>query len=176
MFGPKVVLVRKWKVADPVDLIVKKKIDVIGGVPALVTAILQAPQQPRTMCSPWCRMGAAAQAGGAGHSLPLADCGSSQWARSDGDKRHHHGADWPRLSRQSGRASVRQPHRGHEGRGQETDEEMAGRQPGGHVGVAMFPRSMMMRAFVDKPRATRKILSKAGWLGMGDMAHMDEKA
>jgi acyl-CoA synthetase (AMP-forming)/AMP-acid ligase II len=45
--GSKVVFMRRWNVADAIKLIKDEKINVIGGVPAIVTSIVQSPLLPK---------------------------------------------------------------------------------------------------------------------------------
>jgi acyl-CoA synthetase (AMP-forming)/AMP-acid ligase II len=45
--GGKLVFQRRWSVPDAVKLILKEKVNVVGGVPAIATAILQSPLLPK---------------------------------------------------------------------------------------------------------------------------------
>lgn len=44
--GSKVVFMRRWNVRDAIELIKEETVNVIGGVPAIVTSILQSPHLP----------------------------------------------------------------------------------------------------------------------------------
>jgi acyl-CoA synthetase (AMP-forming)/AMP-acid ligase II len=45
--GAKVTFMRRWNVKDAIQLIQQEKVTVLGGVPAIVTSILQSPLLPR---------------------------------------------------------------------------------------------------------------------------------
>lgn len=60
--GSKLVLMPRWNVDDAIDLMIKYKVNVIGGVPSIATAIIQSPRLPKDLDLLGCSYGGAAPA------------------------------------------------------------------------------------------------------------------
>ncbi|WOO76932.1 3-[(3aS,4S,7aS)-7a-methyl-1,5-dioxo-octahydro-1H-inden-4-yl]propanoyl:CoA ligase [Vanrija pseudolonga] len=169
--GFKLVFMRRWSTRVVLDLIKAEKVNVIGGVPAIVTAILQSPLLPKDT-----------------EMLSVNYGGAPPPERLPGDLTRR----WPNsaISHGYGMTETNAMHMAVNGQdyiqrpttvGVPTpisevkivDPETRKELPTGQMGLLLARGVNIMKEYVGDPKATANALDKDGWLDTGDVAIVD---
>ncbi|KAL1413244.1 hypothetical protein Q8F55_000998 [Vanrija albida] len=171
MSGYKIVFMRRWGTRAAIDLIKSEKVNVIGGVPAIVTAVLQSPLLPKEadMFS--------VTYGGAAPPERLAKDLRKRWptaslshgygmTETNGVHMMVNGQDYVDHPTSVGIpipiAEIKL-----------VDPDTRKEVPRGQMGLLLVRGINIMKEYVNDPKATAKALDKDGWLNTEDMAIVD---
>lgn len=183
-FGMRMVFMRRWSVKDAIDIIVKEKCTVIGGVPSIAVAVLQSPLLPEDHVIENVTYGGAPPAQRLGDdivkrwpmSMPTHAYGMTE---TNGLHTGFTGPDYlANVSFLGLFLSSDADHTQPEAVGpavpicsirivdQETKEVLGPNQ----IGIVQCKGPNIMKEYVDNPKATAETLTADGWLDTGDMA------
>ncbi|GMK56052.1 hypothetical protein CspeluHIS016_0211080 [Cutaneotrichosporon spelunceum] len=165
--GFKVVFMRRWNVDDAVKLCIDERVNLIGGVPAIATAIIQSPKLPPDHVFDGLTYGGAPPpqrlasdiaarwpAASATHAYGMTETNGLQVALTGAD--YHERPESVGLSIPTSSMRVVDEH-GHP-------------LPPNTMGLLQCSGPNIMKCYVDNPAATAEALTPDGWLNTGDMA------
>lgn len=166
------VFMRRWSVPDAIGLIKSHKINVVGGVPSIATALYQSPDLPKDHVFETVSYGGApppdSLAGNLRkrwpnlmlvHGYGMTETNAVHTAIAGEDYVDHpDSVGWVVPV-----CEVKIVH-------PETNAEL----PTGEVGLIFMRGQNIMSHYVDEPEATDKALDKDGWLDSGDIGCLDE--
>ncbi|KLT41561.1 acetyl-CoA synthetase-like protein [Cutaneotrichosporon oleaginosum] len=166
------VFMRRWSVKDAISLIKSHKINVVGGVPSIATALYQSPDLPKDHVFDTVSYGGAPPPNSlAGnlkkrwpnlmlvHGYGMTETNAVHTAIAGEDYVDHpDSVGWVVPV-----CEVKIVH-------PETKKEL----PTGEVGLIFMRGQNVMSYYVDDPEATAKALDKDGWLDSGDVGCLDE--
>lgn len=171
--GCKLVFIRKWNPPAAVKLIVQEKINVLGGVPAVPTAILQSPDLPKDWkinslsyggAPPPERLAADLHkrwpAANLVHGYGMTEVNAVHTAIAGMDYVNKPGSVGPPVPI----CEVKVVH-------PETKETLGPNK----VGLIMLKGPNVMKEYVNNPKATAEVLGKDGWLDSGDVGELDDE-
>jgi acyl-CoA synthetase (AMP-forming)/AMP-acid ligase II len=169
--GGKLVFQRRWSVPDAVKLILKENVNVVGGVPAIATAILQSPLLPKDYQFLSVAYGGAPPAkrlaGDLLKRFPNALVGQG-WGMTETNATHTHaiGPDYVQRPTSCGPCLPITELR-------VVDPDTRKDVPTGTAGIILARGSNLMKEYVNNPKATRETIDADGWLDTGDMGLVD---
>lgn len=171
-YGHKVVFTRRWSVPDAVKLIVDERVDVIGGVPAIATSIIQSGLLPPDWQFKSVGYGGAPPPAGLPEEIvrrwPKAKIANGYgMTETNGLITSLVGADYVRDSTSCGppvpicEMKAVDP------------EDLSKEMPTGVPGVLLARGSMLMEGYLRNEEATRAAISDDGWFNTGDVGFID---
>ncbi|BEJ15421.1 hypothetical protein CspHIS471_0500260 [Cutaneotrichosporon sp. HIS471] len=165
--GFKIVFMRRWNVDDAVTLCIDEKINLIGGVPAIATAIIQSPKLPKDHVFDGLTYGGAPPpqrlasdiaarwpAASATHAYGMTETNGLQVALTGAD--YHERPESVGLSIPTS--------------GMRVVDETGHPLPPNTMGLLQCSGANIMKCYVDNPTATAEALTPDGWLNTGDVA------
>lgn len=171
-YGHKVVFTRRWNVPDAIKLIVDERVDVIGGVPAIATSIIQSGLLPANWQFKSVGYGGAPPPAGLPEEIvrrwPNAKIANGYgMTETNGIITSLVGADYVRDNTSCGppvpicEIRIVDP------------EDASKEMPTGTPGVLMARGSMLMEGYLRNEEATRAAVSPDGWFNTGDVGYVD---
>lgn len=167
------VFMKRWSVPDAVKLVKAEKVNVVGGVPSIATALFQSPDLPKDHVFDTISYGGAPPpARLAGdlkgrwpnsmlvHGYGMTETNAIHTALAGEDYVDHpDSVGWP--------VPVSEV--------KIVDQDTGKDLPTGEVGIIMMRGQNVMTCYVDDPEATAKAVDKDGWLDSGDVGCVDEE-
>ncbi|OCF37059.1 long-chain fatty acid CoA ligase [Kwoniella heveanensis BCC8398] len=170
--GSKMVLMRRWDTAEAIRLIRSENVRIIGGVPAVVNAIMQSPLLPASQTFDTVFYG------GAPPSKQMANEVKTRWPKTGLVQGYGLTETNAYVCSVAGADYLEKP----DSTGPPVpicdlkivDPETRKSLPQGETGLLLIKGPQVMKCYFGDEAATRKAIDEDGWLDSGDVGYLDE--
>ncbi|WRT69457.1 uncharacterized protein IL334_006443 [Kwoniella shivajii] len=170
--GSKMVLMRRWNTAEAVNLIVDENVRIIGGVPAVISSIIQSPLLPTSQTFDTVFYG------GAPPSSHMPKEVKTKWPKAGLVQGYGLTETNAYVCSVAGADYLDRP----DSTGPPvpicdlriTDPDTKRPLPTGEVGLILVNGPQVMKCYLGDEVATTKAVDKQGWLDTGDVGYVDQ--